>query len=251
MRIIFIALVLASAATSAQSNLPDTPHIYVEGSGVVRLDPDVLRISGEINAVSLDPAEAERAVYEKSARLLETCKEHGIEAEQISASTISMSPKTEYINKRRQVVGYELSRTFEISIKAMDNYYPAVRAIVESGTASDLDAAFTISDPEPSIIRAQQLAIDDARSRAERLAHQSGAKLGKVHSITEFNLRQSERADLEPHRFLFEGELDGSIFDEIIVTVARRESSHNVQPLFQPSKASVTATVFVVYNLEN
>ena len=50
MRLIVIAFALAAAAASAQSNLPDSPHIYVEGSAEVQLAPDVLRLSGEISS---------------------------------------------------------------------------------------------------------------------------------------------------------------------------------------------------------
>ena len=249
MRLIVIALALAGTAASAQSNLPDAPHIYVEGSAEVQIAPDVLRLSGEISSTSLDAAEAERSVYEKSAILLKACKDNGINSDQISSSTVSMSPKYEYRNRRNELVGYELSRTFEITLTTLEKYYPALRAIVESGAVSELDAKFSVSDSEPSIIRAQQLAIEDARSRAERLAEQAGMALGSVYSITEFNLREEERASLHPQRFLFEGEL-GGVLEEIVVTASSRESGYYAEPLFEPSNVATTATVFIVYTLK-
>ena len=160
-----------------------------------------------------------------------------------------MSPKYEYTGRRQELIGYELSRTFEITLSALDKYYPALRAIVESGAVSDLDAVFSVSDSELSIVRAQQLAIEDARSRAERLAQQAGMVLGSVHSITEFNLREEERASLHPQRFLFEGEL-GGVLEEIVVTASKRSSGYYAEPLFEPSSVAVTATVFVAYTLK-
>lgn len=249
MRFLAILLLLASAVASGQSNLPDAPHIYVEGSAEVQVAPDTLRLTGRISSTSLDAAEAERSVYEKSAILLKACKDHDIDSDQISSSTVSMSPRYEYSGRRQTLIGYELSRTFDINLSSLDMYYPALRAIVESGAASNLDAVFTVSESEPSITRAQQLAIDDARARAERLAHQANMALGATYSITEFNLRAEERASLRPQRFLFEADLAGGV-DEIIVTASRVDSDRFVQPLFEPSTVAVTATVFVVYTLE-
>ena len=249
MRSITIVLALVAAGASAQSNLPNAPHIYVEGSAGVQIAPDVLRLTGEINSVSLDATEAERTVYEKSAILLKACKDHGIGGDQISSSTVSMYPKYEYRDRRNVLVGYELSRTFEITLTALDKYYPALRAIVESGAVSELNAVFSVSDSEASIVRAQQLAIEDARSRADRLAAQAGATLGDVYSITEFNLREEERASLYPQRFLFESEV-GGVLEEIVVAGSRIGAGYNPEPLFEPSNVAVTATVFVVYTLK-
>jgi len=250
MRIAMITFMLAAAVASAQSNMPDSPHIYVEGSAEVQLVPDILRLSGEISSTSLDAGEAERSVYEKSAILLKACKDNGIDSDQISSSTVSMSPKYEFSGRRQELVGYELSRTFEITLTDLEKYYPALRAIVESGSVSDLNAVFSVSNSESAIVRAQQLAIEDAHTRAERLAQQAGMALGRVYSITEFNLREEERASLHPQRFLFESER-GGVLEEIVVTASNRGSDYYSGPLFEPSNVAVTATVFVVFTLKN
>lgn len=249
MRILVFAFALVTSSAFAQSNLPDAPHIYVEGSSEVQLAPDILRLSGEISSTSLDAGAAERAVYEKSAILLKACKDNSIDGEQVSSSTVSMSPKYDYTGRGQKFVGYELSRTFEVTLTDLNNYYPALRAIVESGAVSRLDAVFSVSDAESSIVRAQQMAIEDARSRAERLARQAGMDLGRVYSITEFNLRKEESAILHPQRFLFESEAGGAL-EEIVVTASKRSSADYAEPLFEPSTVAVTATVFVVYTLK-
>jgi uncharacterized protein YggE len=251
MRIIAIMLALVCSAVGAQSNLPDAPHVYVEGTAEVQVAPDVLRLSGSISATSPDAVEAERALYEKSAILLKACKDHGIGSDQISSSTVTMSPEFSYQDRLRKFIGYELSRTFEITITNLEDYYPALRAIVESGATSKLDAIFSVSESEASMIRAQKLAVEDAYSRANRLAQDAGMSLGGVYSITEFNLRKEERASLHPQRFLFETELGAGVFEEIVVLAQERSANYYGEPLFEPSSVAVTATVFVVYLLED
>lgn len=250
MRYFLFGLLFLSCLAVAQNNLPDAPHIYVEGSAEIKLDPDTLRLTGTIESLSLDAAEAERQVYEKSAILLKACKGKGINPDQIKASAIQMSPDYEYSGGRQRFMGYEVSRDFEITLTQLDKYYPTLRAIVESKAASSLDATFSKSDTDELINQVQLAAFDDAHRRAERLATKAGKRLGGVYSITEFNLRAYEQEGLLPQRFLFESKL-GNELAEIVVTARKVEAYGYAEPLFKADQAAVTATVFVVFLLED
>src|SRR5450432_580340 len=63
------------------------------------------------------------------------------------------------------------------------NYYQ-VQMAMQSGAGMSM-IAFKIPDPAPLREKAYKLAIDDARSKATRLAELSGVKLGRILSVTD------------------------------------------------------------------
>jgi uncharacterized protein len=250
MRVVLAFLILVPAIVFAQSPLPDKPHVYVQGSAEIPVQPDTLKLSGSISVVAMDASSAEEEVQQRSADLLSVAKENGIDADRVRASAIALSPSYDYVGNRREFQGYTVTRDVEISVPVVDEYYTIVRAIVDSAAFDYLNAVFSYSDIDGAIRKAQLAAVEDARSRAQSLAEQANATLGDVYSISEFDLRQDEQYSLTPSRAFYEGELGSS--DTVIVTgsrVERKVSASGVQ-LFQAATVSATAEVYVVYLLK-
>jgi len=250
MRALIPLLMLLSSALAAQTTLPSAPHVYVQGIGHVEVDPDVLKISGTITVNALDAATAEGEVQEKSARLLAVAHDRGIDADDIQASTVSVSPTFAYNAGETRFTGYAVRREFEIAVGGLENYYATVQAFVESATLDYVNVLFSYSEIDTAVRDAQLAAIDDARQRAESLAERAGARLGSVYSISEFDLRQEEEFLLKPSRSFYESELGDS--ETVVVTGARIAdfSSARGTQLFQGDSVSASAEVYVVYNLE-
>lgn len=245
MRSIAVLSLLFPFVAVAQSTLPSEPHVYVEGSAEIEVVPDLLRLSGTIIVLDMDASVAEQEVQQRSATLLAVTREHGIPAEAIRASTISVTPEYDYVEGQSVFRGYAVSRNVRITMSALDNYYSTIRAIVESGALEGLSAVFSYSDVDGILNEAQLAALDDARSRAARLAERANARLGDVYSISEFDLRQDEEYFLlTPNRRIYEGSLgpEGRV-------AALASADISAVQLFQADTLTASARVFVVYRI--
>jgi len=237
---------LVAVVAEAQTTFPSEPHVYVEGSAEIEVQPDLLRLSGTMAVVDMNASTAEQEVQQRSATLLAVTREQGIPAEGIRASTISITPTYDYIDGQEVFLGYSVSRNVRISISAVDNYYPTIRAIVESGALEALDAVFSYSDVDGILRQVQRAALDDARSRAASLAERANARLGDVYSISEFDLRQDEEYFLlTPDRRLYEG----SLGPEGGLALAAASVDLGAAQLFQADTLTASARVYVVYRI--
>src|SRR5262245_56486537 len=100
-----------------------------------------------------------------------------------------------------------------------------------------------VANEKELLALAQSQALADAKARAERLAEASNLKVGKVYSISEFNLRGNESYELRPQRFMV-APSDRSQMYALSVGSSGREEP------FSPGLIEATARVFVVFLVE-
>jgi uncharacterized protein YggE len=231
----------------AQSNLPDGPHIYVQGKASHSLTPELLILSGQIIGEDRQVTVASQQVEDQSAELIELMESLDVDRKEVRASMPVVEQVFEYQDGRNVLIGYRVRRDVEIRLSRMDRYHLDYAEVIRSGTLASLSARFSVRDPEAATDQAQLAAIDDARARAERLAERAGASLGPIHSITEFDLRRVERPLLTPARQFSEAAL-GQGGDGIYTSATRMEAA---PPMFEPEALSAEATVFVVFLLGN
>jgi len=245
MRALFLLILLFPMVSFAQSNLPDAPHIYVQGKASISLTPELLILSGQILGEDREVTVASQEVEDQSAALVALMRSLEVEREDVSASMPVVEQQFDYQDGRNVFVGYRVRRDVEIRLSRMDRYHLDYAEVIRSGALASLSARFSVRDPEAAVDQAQLAAVDDARDRAERLAERSGAALGAIHSITEFDLRRVERPLLTPARSFSESAL-GSGGDGLYTSSTRMEAA---PPMFEPEALMAEATVFVVYLL--
>jgi uncharacterized protein YggE len=232
--------------SGAESNLPDAPHIYVQGKASTALEPELLILSGQIVGEDRQVTVASQQVEDQSAALIGLMESLEVERDDVRASMPVVEQVFEYQDGRNLLVGYRVRREVEIRLSKMDRYHLDYAEIIRSGALASLSARFSVRDPEAATDAAQLAAVDDARARAERLAERAGASLGEIHSMTEFDLRRVERPLLTPARRFSESAL-GQGGDGIYTSATRMEAA---PPIFEPEALTAEATVFVVYLLD-
>ena len=86
------------------------------------------------------------------------------------------------------IVAYVMTNTVSVKIRNLESASKVVdEAIAAGGDVVRLDGiSFTVDDPERFATQARELAVKDARDRAESLAKLAGVQLGKPRSINEF-----------------------------------------------------------------
>jgi len=245
MRALYLMILLFPMISLAQSNLPDAPHVYVQGKASISLEPELLILSGQILGNDREVRVASQQVEDQSAELIALMESLDVDREDVRASMPVVEQVFEYQDGRNVFVGYRVRRDVEIRLSRMDRYHLDYAEIIRSGALASLSARFSVRDPDAATDQAQLVAVDDARARAERLAERSGAALGALHSITEFDLRRVERPLLTPARRFSESDL-GSGGDGLYTSSNRMEAA---PPMFEPEALTAEATVFVVYLL--
>jgi uncharacterized protein YggE len=244
MRALFILLLAtASLAARAADVFPDAPHVYVEGSAEIRVEPDTLELSLVIEATDPQLATAKAKVDERTRQLIAACKQLGVADADVTSATLQIGPAYDYTSSRAKMIGTRAGRSLEVKLRDLSKYSELIQAVVaakvdriDSTVMSSSKAATTLQD-------AQQAALADARARAERLAAASGGKLGDAYSISEFNHRAEERYQLFPARRIGSPE-------RVQRLGAEAGGADHFEP-FQPGTIVATATVYVIYLLED
>jgi uncharacterized protein len=241
--VLLLLLLLAFAAAPVIADpFPAAPHVYVEGSAEVRLEPDTLQLWVAIEATNPQLATAKASVDERARKLIESCKRLGIEDDDITSASLEFGPAYDDRSSERKFLGTKVQREIDVTLRKLDRYSELVQAIVASQVGRITSTTMSSSKGAMVLEEAQQKALADARARAERLAAASGQAVGAAYSISEFDMRQGEQYQLlRPMRDVGKRPARG----ESIISFSSGESS---EP-FEPGTIVARATVYVIYLL--
>jgi uncharacterized protein len=236
----FLSLLLLSFPVLANP-LPAQPHIYVEGSAELEVEPDMMNFSLNIQTLDLDLAKAKADVDARSRLLIETIKKFGIKAEDIATTALNIRPEYEYKENQRVLVGNQVSRQVDITLRDLKKYPEMMKAMVDAKISETINTNLTLANKKSVEEKVQTAAMKDARDRAERLAKSQGKSVGDPWSISEFNVRGDEVWKLVPNR-----QLMGRSSNKTVVLAEMMDSS---EP-FEAGKMKITAQLYVVYLLK-
>ena len=241
MMVIAALLLSAGASIGAWATpLPAQPHVYVEGSAELEVEPDMMTFTLSIQKVDLDLAKAKADVDARSRLLIETVKKFGIKANDIATTALNIRPDYEYKDGQRVLTGNNVSRQVDINLRDLKKYPAMMKALVDAKISETINTNLTLADKKAVEEKVQTAAMNDAKARANRLAKSQGKTAAEPWSVSEFNNRGNERWELTPNR-----QLMGSSAKEMGVMRA----SDSSEP-FEPGVMKISAQVYVVYLLK-
>jgi uncharacterized protein YggE len=198
------ALALACQPATTLVSSPDPGGISVNGTGTVTVVPDVAQLSIGVVArgatVAVARSDAARGLDAVRASL----RGNGIDDRDVKTQSLAIRPeygsrpiapqlpvpsdaRPPAVSGEPVIVAYVVSnivvvkvRKLEIASKVLDD------AVAAGGDATRVNGIeFTVDQPERFEAEARDLAMKDARARAESLARNAGVDLGKPISISE------------------------------------------------------------------
>jgi uncharacterized protein len=186
MRIIsFLSLIsLFLSGNIYAGELPDEPHIVVNGSYQISTVPDILRMSLNITEISREVAEARSSVENKSSRLIETLKSIGVEKKDITSARLQITPHYNWSNKAQIYTGTEVSRVIEIVLRDLNRYDDMVKSIIDAKVARINNTTLESTEEKKVRSRALQRAVADAQEKANLLVQSFPEQVGSVYSIS-------------------------------------------------------------------
>lgn len=232
--LLILAFTFAAPAVTTAAQLPDKPHIYVEGSAEVKVAPDQMTVIVGLEATNPELAVAKENVDERSRRLIQAIKDLGIAPEDMSTTALHINPAFDYRNGERVSLGTRVHRQVEITLRDLNLYAQLIAALVDAKISNTVSTELKVSNESALTDQALLAALDDARQRAEGIAKSLGKKLGAAHSVSEFDLRDDRHQLFSPRH---------SKGGSGVMLAAERASS---EP-FEPGLIVAKAQVYVVF----
>lgn len=191
--ILGLALLLAAcapattgASTETEVVQPERGSITVVGYGEALGQPDEAQVTVgvEIFAPKVNDATAENEAI--IAAILGSLEEAGIASDDIQTHNYSLWAEQKYgDNGPEGIAGYRVSNQVMVVIRDIDKVGDVLAAVTAAGANNIYGVQFSVADPAALETEARELALEDARQRAESLAQLSGLTLGSIQAIDE------------------------------------------------------------------
>ena len=164
--------------------MPRTITVPGEGRVSVRADLAELRVGIALTEETVQGARTAGALALQS--VLSRLKTLGCRSADIQTSVVSMTPAYDYSNNRPpRLIGYALANSVNVTIRDLERVGDIIDGALTSGATTLDGVTFRIADPAPAQREARELAVADARARAETLAKAAGVQLGSVIAMSE------------------------------------------------------------------
>ncbi len=166
-----------------------TTGIWVSGEGKVDATPDVAIISVGIQSQEVTVADAQAKAAEAMDKVMQALKAQGVDEKDIQTASYYISQVTRWDNDKQEqiITGYSVTNTVTVKVRDVTKAGTTIDAVAAAG--GDLTRVngitFTLDDPTSKYNDARDLAIANAKAKAQQMAEKSGAKLGKITYITE------------------------------------------------------------------
>ena len=192
-----VFLIAKSLEAFKDWNAPGTAQstIVVSGTGDAYATPDIASFSFTVSADAPTVASAQSTVTTKTNAILVALKGLNIADNDIRTTDYSVYPKYVYqaaictangCPPSNQVPdGYTVSHSITVKVRKADDAGKALAAAGDNGATNISSLAFTVDDPNATQAQARDLAIKDAKAKAETLAKSLGVSLGRVVDFSE------------------------------------------------------------------
>ena len=160
--------------------------ITVVGRGETFGQPDRANVTVGVDIFAKDVNAATNDNEEIIEAIITALKDQGIAPEDIQTSNYSLWAEQFYgDNGPEGIAGYRVSNQVNITIRNIDNVSEVLTAAIDAGANNIYGVYFSVAEPATLETEARELAIANARERAESLAELSGVGLGDVRIISE------------------------------------------------------------------
>jgi len=145
----------------------------------------VLNLGVEAQAETV--AEARQQAAEAMEAVMAVLDDYGIAKKDIKTRYFSIYPVRRWDNGKETLIGYRVTNMVTVKIREMDDTGVIIDAVAEAGGDYTRinSISFTVDDPTDYYEDAREMAMEDAKDKAEQLAKLAKVDLGKPTYINE------------------------------------------------------------------
>jgi len=151
--------------------------VTVNGAATLRLKPDRASFSVVVETGAQSVSEAFKRNTAKLNAVVGALKERGVASQEIQTSNFSISSRVE---KGKKAPGFRVSNLVTVTREDPASISELLQAAVAAGANQVEGLRFFVGDPGKSQPRGLEMAFQNARAKAEKLASLSGKSLGEV-----------------------------------------------------------------------
>jgi len=161
--------------------------IAVSGLGDVSVAPDVADVVLGVSVTKPTVKDARAAAASSMDAVLAAVKKDGVADKDLATVDLSLSPVYDYSSGSSvpRLVGYQFSNTIKVTVRDLANVAAVVDDAVAAGATTVQGISFRLDDPKAVEAQARQLAMTDARTKADALAQAADVQIKGVASIAE------------------------------------------------------------------
>jgi uncharacterized protein YggE len=159
----------------------------VTGEGKVTVSPDIAKINLGIQETGSSLKTVQDNVNKKEKVLTDSLKKLGIDDKDIKTTSYYVYPQYDYSAPAQRITGYQVSTSYEVTIKDFEKVNDAIVAATNAGTNNIGGINFEVNDTtkKEKLQEARDAAVKDAKEKAGGLAKSAGITLGKIINISE------------------------------------------------------------------
>lgn len=162
--------------------------ITSQGEGVVKAKPDMATISAGVVSENVKAVAAMEENTAAVAKMLSTIERFGVEKKDVKTSSFQITPNFVYVNNQKpKLVGYSVTTELEIAVHKLDAAGKLLDALVRDGANRVNSVSFGISEMSSKLDEAREVAVKDAKKRAEMMARAAGVTLGSLINLSELD----------------------------------------------------------------
>ncbi|CAM4000461.1 SIMPL domain-containing protein [Pseudoalteromonas byunsanensis] len=186
MRMISSLIATLFCAGSFAAALPDEPHLYVEGTAKMQVQPDRATIRVAISEKSKQLVEAKNKVDTVVANAIKLAKRFDIKKDDIHAEQLNIHRQTRYNRNtnEEEFEGFRITRSLTLTLGKIDSYPELLQELVNAGITEFNNTEFSVSNHNELADKLKKEAIKDAKSAASELANEFDVDLDKLYSVS-------------------------------------------------------------------
>ena len=185
---------LPLAAQDDEENRSSQPRlISTSGSAEVRVVPSRVVLTFGVETFNPELAVAKRENDVKSSAILALAKEIGVAPKDVQTDYIFVEPVYEGYSERRagKFLHYLVRKTIVVLLRDTTKFETILSGALERGATHVLRVRFEVDDLKKHRDKARSDAIKAARDKAQALAGELGAKLGRIMNIQDYGSSDS------------------------------------------------------------
>lgn len=191
--VLLATLILLFSTSVLAQNTVEPPLITVTGQAEVRVPPDEVLFTLEVENIDKDMLAANKKTDDSVKQILAIARKNNVKPEDVQTSQISVQPKYntddlsyEERNKvKRVLIGYEVSKTIAIRLREISRFDELLADVLKAGITRLSNLQFMDSQIRKHRDEARRMAIRAAQEKARLLTGQIGQSIGPAYSISE------------------------------------------------------------------
>lgn len=160
-------------------------EVFVSGAGSIKLEPDTAYLQLGIVTEHEQAQGSQAKNAEISKNVVQALEALGIEKKDIRTMHYGIQPMYKYQeNREPELIGYQTTQNLSVTIRKVEVLGSALDSAVKAGANRVNQISFGVYDTQEAQMQALELAVKDARKRAEVALNADGETVLKMTQLS-------------------------------------------------------------------